>query len=492
MKRFILPCGDVSRTLRTWTSLLVLAVTAGCHKTPPSGKAIEVEPPVHLVKPERRNLRHTVGQPGYVYAYEQTSIFPKVAGFIEQWQVDIGDTLKKGQDLARIYVPELHARYREKKAQVELGEVRVRLAEQMVEVAKNQLQVASADVREARADIEKYQADVERWQSEVKRLGNVKVEGKSVVNMQIISESRRQLKFAIASRSASEAALAASQAREAARKVDIEKAKVDVEAARAQVKVDKASEEYQEALIGYTRLHAPYDGIVIVRNANTDDYVEPRYGDESAPRGGTTNESSLRGTPIYIVARTDVVRIYVDVPEMEANYVHGPDRKNNVPGTKATVRIQALNDAAIEGTVTRTSWALNVRSRTLRAEIDLPNKDARMLPGMYAYGEVEIERRDVRALPAAAVIEIGNENTCYLHEDGKAVRTPVQTGVNDGKHIEVLRKKIKGKWQEFTGDEEVILGDLAELRDGEKVRVSHEKDDKKKEEKSEPGNKEKR
>jgi HlyD family secretion protein len=450
--------------------LLVLAATAGCHKAKEEKNPIEVEPPVRLVKPEKQTLRREVGQPGYVFAYEQTSLYPKVAGYIEEWKVDIGDKIKKGQLLAHIYVPELHARYREKKAQVELGEVRVKLAQRDVEVAQEQVQVAKADIK-------KYEADVERWQSEVKRLNNVRVEGRLVVNEQILAESRRQLDLARAS-------LASAQATEKARTVQQARAKVDVDAALAQVKVDKAAEEHLAALVSYTDLIAPYDGYVVVRNANTGDYVEPRYGDASPQLGGIESAAKELGTPIYVVARIDTVRVYVDVPEMESHYV---DR-----GTKARVRIQSLNDEEFEGKVARTSTALSVRSRTLRAEIDLPNKDARIRPGMYAYGMIEIERKNVFAVPQAAVIEIGNDNVVYLYEDGKAHRTPVQIGINDGKLIEVFRKKVKQKWEPFTGDEEVILGDLPELRDGEKVRVTHEKGTEKRESKPSVSGKEQR
>jgi HlyD family secretion protein len=460
--------------------LLISLVAAGCHKAAPEKNPIEVEPPVELVKPEKRDLHREVGQPGYVFAYEQTALYPKVAGYIEQYTVDIGDLLKKGQLLARIYVPELHARLKEKQSTLALDKKRVRLAEQRVDVAKANLKVASADVAQAHAEVAKYQASVDRWASEVKRLSSVT----EVVDKQILEEAKKRLQADIASRAAAEAAVTAAQARELATQVEVDRAKVEVEVAGAQVVVDEAAVEHLAALVSYTHLNSPYDGIVVVRNANTGDYVEPRSGDESAPLGGVRSDAPQRGTPIFVVARNDIVRVYVDVPEMEANYV---DR-----GTKGRVRIQSLNDEEIEGSVTRTSWALNVQSRTLRAEIDLPNKDARIRPGMYAYALVEIVRRGVRALPMAAVIEIGNENSIYLHEDGKAVRTPVQIGINDGKYVEVFRKKVKGKWKEFSGEEEVILGDLPELRDGEKVRVTREKGAEKKESKPNISGKEKR
>jgi RND family efflux transporter MFP subunit len=450
----------------------VLAV--GCHKAPPDKDPINVEPAVRLVRPERRDLHYEVGQPGYVYAYEQTSLYPKITGYVEKWYADIGDTLKKGQPLADLYVPELHARYREKKEQVKLGEEKVRVAERVVAVAEGNVQVAAADVVQARADVQKSEADVERWESEVKRLSNLN----RIVDVQVLEESKRQLKSNRAALNAAGAGVKAAEAREVARKADLEKARADVAAARAQTGVDRAAEEDLAALVGYTHVLAPYDGVVVLRNVNTGDYVEPRYGDASVPRGGFVTESPMQGTPLYVVARTDRVRVYVDVPEMEANYVHGPTKDS--PGTKARVRIQALDDAEFEAAVARTSWGLDVRSRTLRAEIDLPNKDRRILPGMYAYGRVEIDRRGAMTVPADAVVEVGNEVCCYLYEDGRAGRTAVQTGLSDRKHTEVFKKRVKDHWEAFRGDEQVILGDLAELRDGEKVRVSEGKGDKEK------------
>jgi HlyD family secretion protein len=479
------PPSSPCRALARAPLLLALIALAGC-KASPAGMPIGVNPEVQLVKPERRDLHHKVGQPGYIYAFEQTSIYPKITGFIQKWYVDIGDKIKEGQLLADLFVPELHARYQQKIAEVKLGKERVRLAESLVEVAKNNVTLAAADVVQAKADVKKYVAEVERWQSEVQRLSKIV----KIIDKQVLEEARLRLKSDVAARNAAEAGVQAARVRELARQSDLAKARVDVDVARAQVEVDEAAKEDLKALVAYTHLHAPYDGVVIIRNANKGDYVEPRYGDASVPRGGYAAEARTQGTPIYVVARTNEVRVYVDVPEMEANYVHGKTAAG--PGNDAHVRIQALDDADISGNVVRTSWALDFRSRTLRAEIDLPNKDARLLPGMYAFGEVMIDRKHVLTLPADAVLEIGNENCCYLYEDGKAIRTPVQTGIRAGKWIEVFRKQVKGEWVRFTGTEEIILGDLAELRDGEKVEVTQSKSIQKEEEHTRPENKEKR
>ena len=86
--------------------------------------------------------------------------------------------------------------------------------------------------------------------------------------------------------------------------------------------------------------------------------------------------------------------------------------------------------------------ALNVKSRTLRAEIDLPNPKSQLLPGMYAYAKVMIERPGARALPLSALTHTGDKTFCWKYEDGHAVRTEVQTGISDGTWIEVTNCQL--------------------------------------------------
>ena len=147
-------------------------------------------------------------------------------------------------------------------------------------------------------------------------------------------------------------------------------------------------------------------------------------------------------------------------------------------GTKASVLAQAYRDEPIAGTVTRTSWALNVKSRTLRAEIDLPNPGGQLLPGMYAYANVIIERTGVRALPVSALTSSGDRTYCWICQDGRAERTEIQTGVSEGQWIEVtnLRRptdsSLDRPWRPIDGTEHVIIGDLSILADGAAVQVA--------------------
>ena len=169
--------------------------------------------------------------------------------------------------------------------------------------------------------------------------------------------------------------------------------------------------------------------------------------------------------------RTDIVRIFIDIPEQDANYVH--------IGTKATVLAKAYRDEPIPGTVTRTSWALNVKSRTLRAEIDLPNPGSQLLPGMYAYANVIIEP-DVRSLPVSALTHSGDKTFCWMYNDGRAQRTEIRTGASDGQWIEVTNLQQptsttpESSWKPVNGSEKVILGDLSILADGAPVQIATE------------------
>jgi multidrug efflux pump subunit AcrA (membrane-fusion protein) len=179
--------------------------------------------------------------------------------------------------------------------------------------------------------------------------------------------------------------------------------------------------------------------------------------------------SPSRATPLYVLNRMDPVLFIVGVPEADSAYV--------TAGSKARVRVPALAGREFPAQVTRTSWALNSTSRTLMAEIDLPNPKGVFLPGMYAYGSVLIEQHDVRSLPVSTVKEIGNQTCCYLVVGGKAVRTPVQAGLSDGSWVEVTAKLVRspgsaeGTWEAFDGSEAVVDGDLSEVSDGVLVTV---------------------
>jgi multidrug efflux pump subunit AcrA (membrane-fusion protein) len=425
---------------------------------------------VKLIRPTTRNLVRVVGQPSFIESYERTSVYPKVTGYIQEWNVDIGDKVKKGDVLATLFVPELVEDFGTKKASVTLDERQVELALKLVKVAEADVQSARARLAEAQAILAKYQSEVDRWDLEVKRLKKETERG--IVDPQILLESTNQLRSATASRDAAKAAIMTAEANLLSQEATLEKAQVNVAVTKADLAVASSAARYAKAWVGYLTLPAPYDGVIVARNANTGDFVLPMLGDPTAMQRAPHLSPGGTAAPIYVVDRTDVVRIFIDIPERDANFVQ--------VGTKASVLAQAYSDEPVSGTVTRTSWALNVKSRTLRAEIDLPNPASHLLPGMYAYAEVVIEHPGVRALPQATLGFRGERAFYWRYERGKAVRTEVETGVSDGQWIEVTHRrkwtpqegKAKGiPWKPIDGTEQAILGDTSTLTEGAPVRV---------------------
>lgn len=447
-----------ARRQEVLAAIFVALAIGGCSNSPQEStpSAVNLRTPVDVCKPEIRSIVHVVGQPGSIDAYEKTDIYAKVAGYIKKFNVDIGDTIKKDQLLCELFVPELIEQHRQRQARVALSKVEVDLAKKVLLAKQAALSAATANVAEAIATKNRSEADVVRWKSESTRDADLVT--KNVISPQIAEESKKQYQSALAQRDLASAAILSAQANRDQADADKEKAAVDIQAAIAKVAVDQADEQEYAALVSYTRVIAPYDGIVVVRNANTGDFVEPATGD--------------RGKPIYAVARTDIVRIFIRTPEMDAPYVG--------KGSRAKVRVQAFPSQELEGKVTRTAWALDVATRTLLTEIDLPNPDAKLQPGMYAYGSIVIEHPRSLAVPLGAVIQLGNQWCCYVVEDGKARLTKIRVGVNDGAWIELLKKETKpapqvgleGTWADFSGSESLVNGGLESISDGEEVSIN--------------------
>ena len=458
------------RRLVLW--LLAALATPGCRHEPDIEFATGTKPPtVRLIQPQSREIVRVVGQPSFIESFERTSIFPKPTAYIQKWIVDIGDKVKKVDVLATLFAPELVEELGTKKAAVVLDQERIALAREVVEVARADVTAAEARLKEAEAILDKYESEVNRWTKEVERLQ--RQVDQVVVNSGVLSESTYQLKSSVAARDKAKATIRRAKAEVIAARARLAQAQVEVRVAEAVLTVADSEEKYAQAWVDYLTLTAPFAGVISARNANTFDFVMPTTGDPTAfylspdisPGGGAA--------PIYVVDRLDVVRIFVDIPEGDANFV--------TIGTKATVLVRAYRDKELPATVTRAAWALNQKSRTLRAEIDLPNPDSQLLPGMYAYVNVIIERPNVQALPLDAVEYSGDQTFCRLYESGKAVRTELETGVSDGKWIEVTNRRApadpeeprdKFPWTPIDGGEQVILGDVSGLADDAPVVIA--------------------
>jgi multidrug efflux pump subunit AcrA (membrane-fusion protein) len=448
--------------------LAAALAASGCSGERKVAPSVSEPPVLNVMHPQLRKIVRVVGQPSFVQSYERTSVYPKMTAYVERWNVDIGDKVQKGDVLADLFVPELREMWTTKKATVVYAGERVKFAQRDVDVARADVEAARARLQEAEAILAKYVAEVKRWEVQVNRIAR-EVE-KHVIAPQILLESQNELKADIAAREAAVATIAKARAELQADEAALARAEVNVGVARADLGVAESEARRLEAEVGYLKLFAPFDGMVVARNVNTWDFVLPRTGDPTAS-DRSPHLSPNEAAPIYVIDRTDIVRIYVDVPERDANFIH--------IGSEARVKIWAYRDQWLPASVTRLSWALNTHSRTMRAEIDLPNTGSQILPGMYAYGKVVVERPNVLALPKAAFTHAAGKSFVWRYVNGRALRTEVETGARDGQWIEVTNRHVESESETeeqsvpFEESERVLLGPkLSTLTEGEAVRIA--------------------
>ncbi len=427
-----------------------LLASSGCGKPTAAESALnqsaESARPLDRVtagKPQRKTLELYTSQPGRIEAFEETPLFPKITGYVDEIKVDIGDRVKKDQILITLWVPELHDELKQKEALVTRAEAQVRQAEAAWQAALAAVDTAEARVTEAKAGIRRAEADFERWQSEYERIKDLTARGS--LTQKLADESLNQLSAAEASRDEVAANVQSAEAALAEARANVKKAEADQVAAAARAVVAQAEKDQAQTMLEYTEIKAPFDGVVTRRNVNTRHYVHPASG-------GMTK-------PLLVVAQTKTVRIFVDVPELEAPLVDGGER-----GDKAVIRVQSLRNREFGALVTRTSWSLDTVNRSLCTEIDIENKDGLLRPGMYATADILLERREnVLTLPASALVREGREAYVCCVESGTVRRVPVKLGLQSGEDVEIL--------EGLAENQAVVLARANSLTDGQPVEV---------------------
>src|SRR5690349_21891955 len=137
---------------RTWLLLLLLGLACGCARSEPSRPdPISLDPAVKVVHARYRTVKRTVEQPGVIGAYERTALYAKVSGFVQKWNVDIGDRVKKGATLVELTAPELVAQHQQMKDQVVLDRAMVEQSQKQHVVAQRNVTAATEQVAQARA-----------------------------------------------------------------------------------------------------------------------------------------------------------------------------------------------------------------------------------------------------------------------------------------------------------------------------------------------------
>jgi HlyD family secretion protein len=430
-----MPRAQVDSLTAVSTGIVLMALATGCERPSEVKAGPPAQPmrPVEIVHPERHTIRRSVSEPGELEAFETTAIHAKIAGYVKNWTVNIGAAVTKGQTLVELSVPELDAELKQKQAAVEQAIAKHKQARAAVRVAEANVAGAEARLVDVRAGKRRVEADLARWQAEFHRVEELYAARAQTGSL--VDETRSKLRSAEAGCDEIAAQIKTAEVAVTQSQAALDSAHSDVFAAAAAIDFAKADAGTALARLAYTRLEAPFDGIVTQRNVNTGDLTQP----------------GADKPPLFVVARSDIMTIRVNVPEAFAAEVN--------TGDLAMVRLQELKGKTVEGTVTRVSWAIDPKVRTLRVEIDIPNPGAKLQPGLYAYATVIAEQHaDVLTLPATAVVSESGKDYCVAVVAGKAMRRPIEVGISDGTRTEI----VSG----LDGRELVVTANAASLVDG--------------------------
>ncbi|MSU34902.1 MAG: efflux RND transporter periplasmic adaptor subunit [Pedosphaera sp.] len=216
--------------------------------------------------------------------------------------------------------------------------------------------------------------------------------------------------------------------------------------AKAGVEVARANIERTETLLRYAHIVAPFDGIVTAR------FVDPGAFIPSAAGGGPAQAAAL-----VTLADFDSVRAQVALPEVEAALAQ--------VGQPVKLTVEGLVGKSFAGKISRMSYALDDTTKTMLIEADLPNPDLVLRPGMYAAVKVGLEKHlDAMTLPVEAIVMEKVNAFAFVIEGGKAKKTAIRIGFNDGLKVEV----VSG----LTGSEKVALVGKMVLTDGAAVTAT--------------------
>jgi RND family efflux transporter MFP subunit len=378
--------------------LLIAAVACG-HEGGSASVSADAALPAAVVQARRKPLSNTLSIAGEFLPYQEVELHAKVSGYIRNINVDIGDHVHKGQVLAVLEVPELVA----------------------------QEQAAAAGVRHSQEEIGRAQNEVSRAEAEYSALHA------AATRLTQVSESRPGL---IAEQELDDAV-----AKDRSAQAQVEAAKSALSASRQQLEVSQADQQHYAAMSEYSRITAPFNGVVTWRYADTGSLIQ----------AGTSNMNSA---PVVKLSQVNLLRLRIPVPESLAASVHD--------GEPAEIRVKAT-DEHLSGKVIRSTDALDRSTRTMQVEVDVPNQDYRLTPGMYADVSLRV-KNDPNALtiPVQAVSREAEKSMVLLvNAQNHVEEREIQTGIEGPDSVQVLSGLNEG--------DRVIVGNLRKYHPGQHV-----------------------
>jgi RND family efflux transporter MFP subunit len=386
--------GAAMRTRRRWTRLLawalVVAAVAGGVVYWRSTAPLPVA--THTVATAYPSQAYTLlNATGYVVAQRKAAVASKATGRLEWLGVREGSSVEAGEILARLENRDVTAK----------------------------LEQAAANVKLAQANLEQAQAELQEAERAYRR-------------------SRELLERKFVSQAAHDTAIAR-----------LDKARAAISAQRAAIAVAQANSRAAQVEVEQTLIRAPFDGVVLTKNANVGDVITPF--------------SSALGSQAAVVTMADMSTLEVEADVSESSV--GKVRLEQ----PCEIQLDALPDARFRGVVARMVPTVDRAKATVTVKVRFVDKDPRVLPEMSAKvaflsRELPPELRTRRTvIDPGALVELNGRRVVYLVREDRAIETPIEVGGRLGDWIEVVSGVAPG--------DKVVANPSDKLHDGARVAL---------------------
>ena len=384
------------------SALLVTGILGGCGKA----RQAEGEDPAHapiapVVKVARRNLSNTLEIASEFQPLQEIEVYAKVSGYIKKLYVDWGTHVRQGQVLAELEIPEL----------------------------QQQLQQDEAGVRRSEQDLARSREELNRAESAYT------VAHLTYARLAEVQKSRPELM--------AQEEIDAAQGKNLEASAGVSSAKAQVSAAEQGLLATKAALGKDQAMFGYARITAPFDGVI------TQIYA---YTGALLPAGTSSNKGDLA---LCRLSQNNNLRLVIPLPERAVAEVHVGD----------TVDIevsQAKN--SFSGKIVRFSDQIDTQTRTMHTEVQVPNPKYLLVPGMYASVKIPLRSAaNALSVPVQAVNPVGKgaDTVLLVNSENRIEKREVKLGIQTATEAEVLSG--------LNENDAVVFGEQSQFKVGELV-----------------------
>jgi RND family efflux transporter MFP subunit len=366
-----------------------------------NGKASAAEAvTVGVTNVTKKTLSRQITLSSELVPFQEIDVYAKESGYVQKLNVDYGSHVKAGQVMATLEIPELQAQLQEDQAEI-----------------KNAInQVSRAD-----HEMKRYDAQYQALHLQYTRLNGVFESQPGIVAQQEVDDA---------------------QGKDLAAASQVDAGKAALEAAQSQLAAARAKLVHDQTLFDYSKITAPFSGVVTERYANLGTLVQAGTG------------SSTQAMPIVRLSQDELFRLVIPIPESYVRYIR--------VGDPVSVHVPSLN-RTFPGKVARFSVDVREDTRTMHTEVDVANPDRVLISGLYAEAEVGLDQKDnVSTVPVQALNHEGNKTTVFVvNRDGELENRAVQVGLQTTSDAEIVSGLDEG--------ERVVVSDRSGLKAGQKV-----------------------